>query len=107
MYCGFIFEDGSNPYITKTNKAFFDMLCEYDIRQTGARVFRVKLSRGWTGRKTYDDKKWLLREAAIDWQSSFPDMDYSYDDLAMWGDFFREYGKKYGLLREFAENGIC
>ena len=31
---------------------------------------------------------------------------YSWDDLASWGDFFTETGKRFGLLREFRENGI-
>lgn len=30
-----------------------------------------------------------------------------WSDLATWGEFFAKYGKRYGLMREFHENGIC
>lgn len=46
-----------------------------------------------------------IREEAIEWQNSCEE-DLSYLELAMIGDYFHKYGKRYGLLREFRENGI-
>lgn len=46
-----------------------------------------------------------IREEAIEWQNSCEE-DLSYLELALIGDYFRKYGKRYGLLREFRENGI-
>ena len=30
----------------------------------------------------------------------------SYEELAEWCEYFRKLGKRFGLLREFTENGI-
>jgi hypothetical protein len=54
--------------------------------------------------KTKDE----AREYAIRWQSwinSTEEKIYQ-SDLAEWGDYFEKLGRKFGLLREFKENGI-
>lgn len=56
---------------------------------------------------TYMEKKNQIRNEAIDWQHNFPDQDYSWQDIAEWQDYFYRKGKRYGLLTEFRENGIC
>lgn len=56
--------------------------------------------------KTYAERKDDARQKAIDWQSEDGDFPYSYEGLAMVGDYFYKLGKRYGLLREFRENGI-
>ena len=105
MFAHFKFDDGSNPYISFTNKAFYWMLKHYYVKQIGETSFRV------IGRKNpvkgYYGNKQFLRDRAIEWQISSSDYNYSYMDFAAWSDFFREYGKRYGLLTEFRENGIC
>ena len=46
-----------------------------------------------------------IRNEAIEWQNSCQE-DLSYAELAEIGDYFYKYGKRYGLLKEFRENGI-
>lgn len=112
MYNNFHFQDGSNPYITVSNKGLFDMIRAFDLEQTGANTFEV------LGRVTYyttkgrkltarEKGKAALAEFAKMWQNNFCNIRYSWDEVITWEVFFEEYGKKYGLLREFKENGIC
>lgn len=57
--------------------------------------------------KTYQQRKAEARDEAINWQAEFPDHNYSWGELAEWGAYFEEMGRRYGLLTEFRENGIC
>ena len=54
----------------------------------------------------YQNAKAAAREAAIDWQLSFADSNYSWLDLATYSEKFEKLAKRYGLVREFRENGI-
>lgn len=56
---------------------------------------------------TYQEKKEKVRQKAIEWQLDFSNHNYSYLELMEWGDYFYKLGKRYGLLKEFHENGIC
>lgn len=56
--------------------------------------------------KTYQEMKERARQIAIDWQYEDGDYPYSYEGLAIVGEYFYKLGKRYGLLREFRENGI-
>ena len=107
MWVHFEYWNGSNPYITKTSKALFDMFLKYYTTQTGNNSFYISGLREWNGhRKPYEGKKEVLRAVAIDWQADFTNRNYSYSELAEWQGFFEEYGRKFGLLREFRENAI-
>lgn len=55
---------------------------------------------------TYKEKKAKIREEAIQWQIQSAKKDYSYSELASVQNYFEKQGKKYGLTREFRENGI-
>lgn len=55
----------------------------------------------------YEEYKEKYRQEAIEWQLDFNNHNYSWSELAYYGDYFTKYGKRYGLLREFHENGIC
>lgn len=59
--------------------------------------------------KTYSERKMSLRDIALQFQDLFSvyGVDMSYEELSTWCDFFNRYGKRYGLLNEFHENGIC
>lgn len=46
------------------------------------------------------------RQEAIDWQDLASEQSLSYSELAEWQGYFMTLGKKYGLSREFKENGI-
>lgn len=55
---------------------------------------------------TYSEKKAKIREEAISWQYDFSNHNYSYGELAEKQAYFEKEGKKYGLIKEFRENGI-
>ena len=57
--------------------------------------------------KNYTEKKASLEDLAKEWQGQFASYNWSYGELATIGEYFNKNGKKYGLLREFKENGIC
>lgn len=59
-----------------------------------------------TSKDYYALRKADVRDEAIQWQADFCNHNYSYGELAYWGDHFERLGKRYGLLREFRENGI-
>lgn len=54
----------------------------------------------------YKTGKEKAREQAKEWQLNFGNNNYSYYDLMLWGEYFYKIGKRYGLLKEFKENGI-
>lgn len=55
----------------------------------------------------YEKNKEKLRQKAVEYQSSFTEgKAYFYSEVATMQDYFYKNGKKYGLLREFRENGI-
>ena len=56
---------------------------------------------------TYARNKAVARHEAIDWQNDFCNHNYSYGELAEFGYYFEKLGRRYGLLKEFRENGIC
>ena len=55
---------------------------------------------------TYAQRKEAARQEAIDWQLHDSDYPYSYGGLAIICNYFYKLGKRFGLLREFRENGI-
>ena len=56
---------------------------------------------------TYEKKKEIARQKAIDWQNDFCNHNYSYGELAEFGEHVEKLGKRYGLRKEFRENGSC
>lgn len=54
----------------------------------------------------YQKGKEKTRNEAIDWQADFGNHNYSYGELAFYSDYFEKKAKRYGLLREFKDNGI-
>lgn len=55
----------------------------------------------------YQEYKEKARQKAIEWQADFENHNYSYNELFYIEEYFHRLGKKYGLLKEFHENGIC
>ena len=108
MYNHFVFPlSTSNPYITTTPARFWYMLKKYALDQYAAHMFYAyPRERNGSQAISYRDAQDILRNFAIQWQARFNECSYSYSDMADWGAFFEEYGRKYGLLREFRENGI-
>ena len=58
-------------------------------------------------KKSYQQLKSEAREQAIDWQDEASEQNLSYGELAEAGEYFEKLGRRYGLLQEFRENGIC
>lgn len=56
--------------------------------------------------KTYNERKAEVRQEAIEWQKDFSNNNYSWGELAFWQSYFSMMGKRYGLTREFREEGI-
>lgn len=54
----------------------------------------------------YQKAKGKAMDEAIMWQLDFNNHNYSYEELAYYGEYFERLARKYGLLREFRENGI-
>ena len=55
---------------------------------------------------TYAERKENAREEAIDWQYETSQKSISYSELEEAGNHFEKLGRRYGLIREFRENGI-
>lgn len=55
----------------------------------------------------YQEMKEKARNEAIDWQYDFENHSYSWGEVADWAEYFERLGRRYGLLTEFRENGIC
>ena len=54
----------------------------------------------------YQQAKERARQKAINAQQHFSENSYSMSDLADFGAYFEKLGKRYGLVKEFKENGI-
>ena len=106
MYICFYSLNGSNPYIATNNKALFRMICNYITTQAEPHIFQINEKRKWNGKPNYSGKKEVLRAFVQEWQEHIGSLNYSLAELVMWGAFFEEYGRKYGLCREFKENGV-
>jgi len=58
--------------------------------------------------KTYAERKGYLEQMAKDYQSAFTyGLSPSWLDLSLFNNYFETNGRRYGLLKEFQENGIC
>lgn len=61
------------------------------------------------GRQTptkYEIKKEEARQKAIDWQIEFSQNDHYMSEYAYYNNYFYKLAKRYGLIKEFKENGI-
>jgi outer membrane protein assembly factor BamD (BamD/ComL family) len=56
---------------------------------------------------SYQQKKETARQEAIDWQYEAAEKSMSWGEVAEACAHFEKLGRRYGLLQEFRENGIC
>lgn len=56
--------------------------------------------------KTYQELKNKAREEAKTWQLDFANNNHSYEEIDNVGGHFAKIAKRYGLTKEFKENGI-
>ena len=91
--CGGFYEDDYRDWFSDTFSPDTDTLLMIDLHVHG---------------KTYAERKGDMIEKAHDFQDLFSvyGVSISWGELAIFGDFFEKYGKRYGLLTEFRENGI-
>ena len=54
----------------------------------------------------YMEKKEAARNEAINWTSTTASYSMSWAELLNYQDHFLNIGRRYGLIREFRENGI-
>lgn len=54
----------------------------------------------------YQQRKQAAREKAVNFQNDFENMALSYYELQQITNYFYRLGARYGLLKEFRENGI-
>jgi hypothetical protein len=71
-----------------------------DCEEIGLVEFKVK-------EKTYSERKDNAEEIAKEIQYLAAYVDLFWSEVAWIGSWFDTIGKRYGLLREFRENGIC
>ena len=57
--------------------------------------------------RTYRIRKKKAREKAIEYQIQASEKCMSYQEIIDNAEKFKKLGKRYGLLTEFRENGIC
>lgn len=55
----------------------------------------------------YQKAKERARQMAIDFSNGMGSANLSWADCAYYGNKFERLGRRYVLLREFRENGIC
>ena len=106
----FHFECGANPYGIYDNRQdkFFQMIVAWKPTIVNNWTFRCSTpTPAYYGAVDYGFKKSALRDFAMEYQIWLADTDMAWGDVAWWQSFFTKYGRKYGLLREFRENGIC
>lgn len=56
--------------------------------------------------KTYQELKNKAREEAAMWQNDFANNNYDYREIGNFYEYFSKRAKRYGLTKEFKENGI-
>lgn len=82
----------------KTNK-FLNNL----NKKTG---FIIELINIYNVKKTYKEEKEKARQEAIDLQIELSDRCLSYGGLSIIYNFLQNIGRRYGLIKEFKENGL-
>ena len=55
---------------------------------------------------TYKEKKEKARQFAMNWQNNFYKMTYDWQAVIQWNERWQKIGRKYGLVKEFKENGV-
>lgn len=90
------------------DKEGYDLVRKFELGQVDVEILEKEREDKMKNTKTiYARNKAVARQEAIDWQNDFGNHNYSYGELVEFGEHFEKLGRKYGLLKEFRENGIC
>ena len=106
----FHFDNGSNPYGVYDDRddKFFKMILAWQPDMIDNNTFQChEPTPAYYTSQNYNFKKNALRTFAIEYQSKASCISSSWEDVAWFSNFFEKYGRRYGLLTEFRENGIC
>ena len=104
----FYFKSGANPYGIYADRLdlFFAMVMNYNLSFIDGTRLYCTCQFPYPIRGYYERQE-RLRSFAKDWQKAFQDLvSMSWEEVLWYSNFFEVYGRKYGLLREFKENGI-
>ncbi len=128
MYLHITFTDGSNPYIKfyynenprksikrdiQSWKRHYVVVDKYtdddgDVELTvRCKTYAEEDIMKKKDKEYYRRMKRRARDTALCWQEKFRDSSMSWGELAEAQNYFEKLGKRYGLLAEFRENGIC
>lgn len=128
MYLHITFTDGSNPYIKfyynenpmrsvtkdiRSWKRHYVVVDKYtdddgDVELTlRHKTYAEEADMQKAAREYYNRMKHRARDTALCWQEKFANKSMSWGELAEAQSYFEKLGKKYGLLAEFRDNGIC
>ena len=119
-----IFGGGSNPYVrfNMDERTFRNELRKWKRHYNivyghwNGDILNISVSRKTpmqeaemrkANKEYYNRMKRRARDTALCWQEEFAEKPMSYDELAEAQAYFEKLGRKYGLLAEFRENGIC
>lgn len=90
------------------DKEGYDLVRKFELGQVDVEILEKERKDKMKNTKTtYARNKAVARQEAIDWQKDVANHDYNYGELAEFGEHFEKLGRRYGLLKEFRENGIC
>ena len=90
--------------LAKNNYQFFDTFSKYGYKKEGFKSLELAIKG-----KTYKEKANNLRELAVDFQNfnmDECDIDFSYLELSIICSWFKKKAHRFGLTKEFKENGI-
>lgn len=119
-----IFGDGSNPYVrfNMDEHTFRNELRKWKRHYNivhgywNGDILNISVSHKTpmqeaemrkANKEYYRRMKRRARDTAMCWQEEFAEKSMSWGELAEAQSYFEKLGKKYGLLAEFRENGIC
>lgn len=108
MFAHIDWHDGSNPYIATSNDTFEKLAYRNELTLTclDPTMFDAKRRRSPVSYCDYYSKKYFWREWFIDFSHDSANFDESWAVYEDWMEFTEYIARKYGLVREFRENGL-
>ena len=101
--------DDDSIYIesqTDIDAYYWETLGDIIYQQHLKSLYKARKNSGGVGMNKYQKGKEKTRNEAIDWQADFANHNYSYGELTYFSHYFETKARRYGLVKEFKENGI-
>lgn len=89
-----------------THKHYKDLVNYLIWRIKQDQINRLAVDKEIYGLNAYDKAKAKARQEAIDWQHQASTQNLSYSEIVEKNNYFERLGKRYGLIKEFRENGV-